>query len=173
MNEILNDEAKAFDLRIKERMNAGHIPDLRRVKSCHYFYNNVWREPLYVSISIGTRFSFILKHINALRLQTPRVLEIGCGVGFISLELARNGCNVIGIDISEKNIEVAKKMAKENPYKKGFGSLEYHVSEIFNFLENCKNTFDAIVFYGILHHFSFFELKRLCPLMKKSTKKMA
>jgi len=171
MDELLKEEAKAFDLKIQERINAGHIPDLRRIKTCHYFYNNVWREPLYVNLSIWPRFSFILKHIKDQGLRIPRVLEIGCGAGFISLELARNGCDVTGIDISKESIKAAKKFANENPFKEGFGYLKYHIAKIFDFLKNIKNAFDTIVFYGILHHFTFFELMELCPLMRGALKK--
>jgi len=171
MDKLLKDEATTFSKRIKERLHAGHIPDLRRMKPCRYFYNNVWREPYYVKLSIMPRFKFILQHIKELNIESPRVCEIGCGVGFTSLELARNGCNVIGIDISEECIKVARKFAEENPFKKGFGSLEYHVAEISNFLETKKGFFDSIVFYGVLHHFTFSELNEVCVLMRNALKK--
>ena len=34
-------------------------------------------------------------------------MEIGCGTGFLSLELARAGNNVKGIDVSKKSIQEA------------------------------------------------------------------
>ena len=166
MDESTKEEARAFDLRVRERVKAGHLPDLRRVKTCHYFYDNVWREPLYVKLSIWPRFSFIMKHIKALGLRNPRVLEIGCGIGFISLELARNGCYVTGIDISKESINVAKEIANENPFKENFGQLEYHVVEIFDFLRNAKDKFDAVAFYGVLHHFIYSELEELSSKIK-------
>ena len=36
------------------------------------------------------------------------VLDLGCGEGYLSRELVRKGAHVIGIDISEKLIEIAK-----------------------------------------------------------------
>ena len=57
-----------------------------------------------------------------------RILDVGCGSGYISLELARSGYHVTGIDISSKVIDVAKKTLETNPFKDGFGSLKYHVS---------------------------------------------
>lgn len=35
-----------------------------------------------------------------------RVLDVGCGGGFISEALAREGAEVLGVDISDKVIEV-------------------------------------------------------------------
>lgn len=37
-----------------------------------------------------------------------RVLELGCGTGGHALELARRGCRVHGIDISERMVEIAR-----------------------------------------------------------------
>ena len=51
---------------------------------------------------------------------------MGCGSGYFSLELARHGYHVIGVDISRKCIESAKQTLKLNN-KKSFGSIEYYV----------------------------------------------
>lgn len=39
----------------------------------------------------------------------PKILDLGCGVGYNSLILRSLGCNVTGIDFSKKSVEVAKK----------------------------------------------------------------
>nr|ADQ54416.1 methyltransferase [uncultured marine crenarchaeote E37-7F] len=46
-------------------------------------------------------------------VKEKKVLDAGCGYGFYSLLLAKKGAIVTGIDISEKNIELAKKNASE------------------------------------------------------------
>lgn len=38
-------EARAFDQRIEERVQASFIPDLRRAVKCEYFYKSFWRDP--------------------------------------------------------------------------------------------------------------------------------
>lgn len=46
-------------------------------------------------------------------LQNKKLLDLGCGVGRYSHLAAMKGAKVIGIDISPKAIEIAKKKAKE------------------------------------------------------------
>lgn len=54
--------------------------------------------------------------VEELKLSTgARILDIGCGAGRHSLELARCGFETVGVDISSGLIEVAKNVAvKEN-----------------------------------------------------------
>ena len=46
-------------------------------------------------------------------LKTINILDIGCGGGLLSEPMSRLGANVVGIDASKKNIEVAKFHAKK------------------------------------------------------------
>lgn len=56
---------------------------------------------------------FIEKEINHNR--NVRILDIGCGTGRHALELARRGYDVTGIDLSERQISIAREKAgKEN-----------------------------------------------------------
>ena len=87
------------------------------------------------------------------------ILEVGCGPGYLSLELARAGYDLTGIDVSNACIKVAKKYADEDPFKAGRGKLEYARDDFFNFVnainqQSEQKKFDAVVFLGSLHHFS-------------------
>ena len=46
-------------------------------------------------------------------LKKINLLDIGCGGGLLSEPMCRLGANVVGIDASSKNIEVAKFHAKK------------------------------------------------------------
>ena len=46
-------------------------------------------------------------------LKDIRILDIGCGGGLLSEPMSRLGANVVGIDASEKNINIAKLHAKK------------------------------------------------------------
>jgi len=50
---------------------------------------------------------------NYLPLANAKVLDVGCGPGTVSLALARRGSEVIGIDISQNQVDAATQVAKE------------------------------------------------------------
>lgn len=80
-----------------------------------------------------------------------RVLDIGCGSGWLALELARNGCHVDAYDISPKAIALARKMLAENPYKEGFGSVTYHLQDVSE-LDLGIDKYDAVSGWSAFHH---------------------
>ena len=145
---LLKIEQKAFDDQIKKRIKHGFIPDLRRLRKIPWFYNNVWRDPEYVKIHWMPKVNFV---IEIAKKGGGKVVELGCGSGYLCLELARNGLDVLGIDLSPKSIEVAKKYHSHNFIKKGLGKLSYKCCDIntFNF---GTNKFDTVVFFRTLHH---------------------
>jgi SAM-dependent methyltransferase len=154
LTKNLKNEALSYDLQIEDRIKNGHIPDLRRTVACDYFFNNPWRRPAYVELHFVEQFSLIKEAISKYcNSWPPRVLEVGCGPGHISLELAREGFEVIGIDVSEKAINVAKKFHDDNPFDKNFGSLSYFCGDFLS--DEClsENYFDAIIFVGTLCRF--------------------
>lgn len=79
---------------------------------------------------------FFEKELNSDR--SARILDIGCGTGRHSLELARRGYNITGIDLSESMISKAKEYAeKENL------NVEYFVMDARDF--NFNREFDLTI----------------------------
>jgi SAM-dependent methyltransferase len=90
------------------------------------------------SFTAGTtgEVDFIESEINFNREK--RILDIGCGTGRHSLELARRGYKVGGIDLSPSMIEKAKALAqKENLI------IDFQVSDARDF--NFKESFDLAI----------------------------
>lgn len=102
----------------------------------------------------GEIFSLIKESIRLYcgAQKTISVLEVGCGPGFMSLELARSGFNVTGIDLSNECISIARRFADKDPHIAERGKLEYLAGDFFSHQQLIKG-FDAIVFVGALHHF--------------------
>ena len=151
--DLAKDELLAFDEQAEERMQHGFVPDLRRLKMVDWFYNNVWRDPELVKIHWVPRISNI---INQAKNSGLKVVELGCGLGMLSLELARNGLHVTGVDLSQKSIKIANKYRDENTYKDNFGSLKYMCCDI-NDIEFKREEFDSVIFFRSLHHIPSWE----------------
>ena len=149
----LKQEAQAFDIQIKERVENGHIPDLRRVGRCEYFYNNVWRDQEFAKLYYGEVVKKVIdareKYLDKKTNIRKKLLEVGCGPGHITLELARNKFDVVGLDLSEVCIEVAEKIAREDPWANSRCELTYLQGD---FLEQ-KGKYDVVLFTASLHHF--------------------
>jgi len=144
----LKAEADAFSRRIEERVRAGFVPDLRRTTKCTCFYKSFWRDPHFVKLYLLETVNILLEMLRRHAGGGQRVLDVGCGAGYISLEFARAGHHVFGIDISDKCIEVAKRYRDSITRPEGFGSLEYGVMA----LEQVTRPFDCLLFSGMLHH---------------------
>jgi len=96
-------------------------------------------------------------------LKKINILDIGCGGGLLSEPMCRLGANVIGIDASVKNIEVAKFHAKKNKLK-----IDYKVASPEKLKTKIK--FDVILNMEIVEHvddIDFF-IKESAKLLKKN-----
>ncbi len=156
-NQSLENEAKAFDQQIKERLAHGFVPDLRRLQKVEWLYNNVWRDPELIKIHWLPR----LKHIVAQAQQAgPNILEVGCGPGLLSLELARHGRHVTGVDLSAECIKAARQCQSENSHTENFGSLEYICGDVMalellpELWQALKPTGKIIISEPVRHHFN-------------------
>lgn len=87
-------------------------------------------------------------HWHALMPLTPgvKVLEYGCGPGSAAFDLARQGAQVVGIDISD--VAIAQSTAKAQAENLDIDFRRMNAEE----LEFGDNTFDIIVGSAILHH---------------------
>lgn len=139
-------EAKAFDRQIEERIKAGHLPDLRGVTPCDWFYNNPWRRPYLVDKVFGRYFRFARRWALGAHL-----LEVGSGPGHMALEFAREGFHVMGVELSPTCVDIARKTAFDSNQDPGFGTLEYDIAD-FNEWQP-PHLFDTVTIFMALHHF--------------------
>ena len=123
-------------------------PDLRRLKSWPSMEGSPWRQPYLAELTYGEMFRLISKLVSGNRLS---ILEVGCGRGYLSLELARRGHDLLGIDVNEESIRIAYRTMNTDPYNSGRGSLEYQVSD-FAVWNNASRKFDLVIFNRALHH---------------------
>ena len=117
------------------------------------------------------RISYIKDNIiNTLKLKKNekplskiKILDIGCGGGLLSEPMSRLGADVVGIDASEKNINVAKLHAKKNNL-----NIKYICSSPENY--QIYEKFDVILNMEIIEHVDNVDhfLKSCSNLLKKN-----
>ena len=88
---------------------------------------------------------FKIEKDRKLPLKNLKILDIGCGGGLISEPMSRLGADVIGIDASLKNIQVANLHAKKNNLK-----IKYFNTVPENFDQ--QNEFDIILNLEVVEH---------------------
>jgi len=79
-------------------------------------------------------------------LRGARVLDAGCGNGQLAVELAGRGASVIGVDISPKLLEVARRQIPQDLR----GLIDYRAGDM---LDPGPETFDFVVAMDSLIHY--------------------
>jgi 2-polyprenyl-6-hydroxyphenyl methylase / 3-demethylubiquinone-9 3-methyltransferase len=105
--------------------------------------------------------NFRLNHTDR-PLKKINILDIGCGGGLLSEPMSRLGADVVGIDASAKNIEIANFHAKKNKLKIKYICASPETLKI-------KKKFDVILNMEIIEHVddvNFF-IKKSSDLLKK------
>ena len=118
------------------------------------------------TVRLHRRADKIIKEMKLpqdLKLRSNiNILEIGCGTGELAnIIQSKTLCNVVGLDISVKFIEIAIQN-----YSK------YNLKFIVNNLTNDdleKESYDYIVGNGILHHL-YYNLETILPILKSLLK---
>ena len=109
----------------------------------------------------------IIKHFkiksSTKSLRKINILDIGCGGGLLSEPMCRLGANVVGIDASNKNIEVAKFHAKKNNLKINYICSSPETLRI-------GKKFDVILNMEIIEHVDDIDyfIKKSSQLLKKN-----
>jgi 2-polyprenyl-3-methyl-5-hydroxy-6-metoxy-1,4-benzoquinol methylase len=101
--------------------------------------------------------SFLLKQLPK---QCKTILDIGCGTGEFSRQLAKYADQVVAIDLSPKMIEVAKQRSTQ------YTNIDFQVTDILQWNFPVEK-FEAIVSIATVHHLP---LKNLLPNLKAALK---
>lgn len=82
------------------------------------------------------------EHFLSLLPRGARVLDVGCGGGTKARYLSEKGLEVVGIDFSEKMIEIAR---RDNP------AITFAVVDMYD-VDTLKESFDGIFMQAVLLH---------------------
>jgi SAM-dependent methyltransferase len=78
-----------------------------------------------------------------------RVLDLGCGSGWLSIYLAREGFAVTGVDIADHALELAQMWAKNEDL-----SIKFDIADLAD-MKYEENAFDGIVANSIFEHLTY------------------
>lgn len=90
------------------------------------------------------KLPWIINRLQSLSSNSLKVLDVGCGGGFLSNELAKFGHNVTGVDISPESLNVAR----EHDVTK---TVDYQLADAFH-LPFGDKTFDVVTAMDFLEH---------------------
>jgi len=122
----------------------GFVADLCHLRRWAELAGSLWRSPALVELTHGRLWRLIAE---ALPSPPARVLDVGCGTGAISLEVARAGHDVTAIDPDPSAIEIAERSNHDSRP----GRLSYHEGDVATWVADAA-AFDVVVSSRVLHH---------------------
>ncbi len=97
-----------------------------------------------------------------------KILDLGCGTGYLFLRLLRRGFDVTGLDLSSEMIQVLKNSISEKEKDRA----HLAVGDVEKFIERNEDEFDLVIFSAVLHHLFDYEmvLRKACQRLKSGAK---
>jgi len=101
------------------------------------------------------------------QVQGKRILDAGCGNGYLCRLLSKKGAKMVGVDVSERSIGFAEAVEREDPL-----NVEYHVGSICDLSMCNSNMFDAVVSNLVLQDLQNIDkaIRETCRVLKPDGK---
>lgn len=108
-----------------------------------------WDHPETYRIVRGKEIGRIIELASA---RPGQVADLGCNTGWLALELARRGMNVLAVDISNECIELASRYWQEVTQREAIpGTVAHQVGDL-NRIDLGSQRFEAVTVVDTLHH---------------------
>jgi 2-polyprenyl-3-methyl-5-hydroxy-6-metoxy-1,4-benzoquinol methylase len=149
-DEHIKKESLFWD-KMEEDSNKYGIPwwvDLRRAEKLSKVILGWMHDPRLEEILRGDPKK---KMIGTATRKKGYALDIACGAGWLSLELARAGMHVDAYDLSPKRIEIAKNYLAKIGNTDGCGSINYQIADL-NTISLEQGKYESVVAWDSLHH---------------------
>lgn len=92
-----------------------------------------------------------IKKILPENLSGYKILDVGCNAGYYSIQFAKMGAEVLGIDVDEHYLKQARWVAKEFDVD---DRIEFKQMQVYD-LARSEEKFDLIWFMGVFYHLRY------------------
>ena len=99
-----------------------------------------------------------------LKDSPSRILDLGCGTGYLYLPLLKRGHTLTGVDLSQEMIDVLQQQVPQEVQSRS----TLLAMEVEAFLATDAQTYDAVVLSALLHHLYDYEsvIRKICAKVK-------
>lgn len=108
---------------------------------------NHWYDGWFYDKFIAPNQDRLFGQIKNIIEPNSKIIDVGCGTGRFSFTVSDKCSSVLGIDISEKNIERANFTLKKSPSDK----ISFHHKSVNDMLAEGKQHFDYAVITYVIH----------------------
>ncbi|MBI4810064.1 MAG: glycosyltransferase, partial [Ignavibacteriales bacterium] len=142
-NKMVEEEITEYKkVPITKELKLGGIHDQ---EAWHYYWIHVDDR---VKGQLGNKYWYQLER-NANRLNSPKILSLGCGHGGYEVALAKklqSNYEIIGLDLNEDILKKATELAEKSKLNIKFNKVDL------NYINLPKNYFDIVYAQASLHH---------------------
>ncbi len=108
---------------------------------------NHWYDGLFYDKFIAPNQDHAFRIVKSLIKENSSVLDAGCGTGRLAFQLEDKCSNITGIDLSQRNIDLANKNLSKNSSQK----IIFHHTNVKDFLRDSEKHFDYSVVSYVIH----------------------
>jgi SAM-dependent methyltransferase len=121
--------------------NGSNVPAYKR----YWKYLNTIKssnDPL-LYLSQKEEMYWAVRHsLSEIKDKTMKIMEVGCGLGYLTYSLVKEGYDVVGLDISKNAVDEAIKT---------FGSY-YICADVFEYALEHQNLYDVVILTEVIEH---------------------
>jgi SAM-dependent methyltransferase len=127
-----------------------------------------WYDGTFYDKIIAPNQDGAFKIAKGIMKEQSSVLDVGCGTGRLAFKLTDKCKYIDGIDLSERNIEVAKRNLQRTPFK----NISFYHSDAENFFMINRNHYDYAVLSYIIHEIDEPDRVPLLKLLAENVKEI-
>ena len=121
-----------------------------------------WYDGWFYARLIDSDFTSFRNRIFKYIEPGKKIIDVGCGTGGFTLKLAKFSRSVLGIDISQKQIDIAQKRFS----KSGAGNVEFKTTSATDMKRMVNDKFDYAILTFVIHEVSPSERRDILSQVK-------